>query len=196
MRSKLGFFAAIAFLITVPMALLAQILFGSGADLIIHFGCGLGFALSSIAVFDFKLPKWMNWIGFLSTGAAAVIFLLQGVSNLMPNIDWLFYIAFQVLGQGLESWLIDLFMLWFVAMLFIDSQGKTKIFGIVVMSLVVFSEAYRYGEIILGGSPTEVLKLVPVLAIVWFLLESTKKNPKIAAPTAMGSSRNEAFDRI
>lgn len=177
MRSKSGFFAAIAFLSAVPMALLVQTLFNSGAEVVIHFACGLGFLLSSIAVFDFKLPSWMTWIGFLSTFAAGAIFIIQGVSNLMPTNDWLHNLAFQVFGQGLESLFIDLFMLWLIAVLFLDSQGKTRIFGFFVMSIVVILEAYRYRVAFLGGTAAEGLRLVYFLAIVWLLFESTKKIP-------------------
>jgi hypothetical protein len=188
MRSKLGFFAALSFLVTVPMAILVQITFGRGAEEIVHFGCGLGFVLSSIAVFDFKLPRWMTWIGSLSTSAVGIIFLIQGVSNLMPDNEGLFYLAFQVLGQGLESWLIDLFILWFVAVLFMDSQGKTRVFGFMVMSIVVILEVYRIGAIFMGGTPSGALKLVTLLAIVWFLLESAKKiqpQVQVAKPRAI-----------
>jgi hypothetical protein len=101
MRSPRGFWAAIAFLAAIPIALPFQIIFGDGgAELIIHFVIGIGFALSSFAVFDFKLPRWITWIGFAATSASAFIFLLQGVSDLIQN-DALHYLAFQVLGQGL-----------------------------------------------------------------------------------------------
>jgi hypothetical protein len=177
MRSKLGFFGAISFLIAVPIALLAQNIFGNNAaETVIHFVCGTGFVLSAMAVFDFKLPSWMTWIGFVSTGAVGIIFLIQGVSNLMPNNDWLFNLAFRVLGQGLEGWLIDLFTLWLIAVLFVHSQGWTKIFGIVVMSIVVVVEIYRIILISSGGNFPGALKLLSLLALVWFLLESKKRN--------------------
>jgi hypothetical protein len=50
MRSTSGFFAAVAFLIVVPIALLFQIIFGRGAEEVIHFLCGAGFALCSLGV--------------------------------------------------------------------------------------------------------------------------------------------------
>jgi hypothetical protein len=176
MRSKLGFFGAIAFLAAVPLALVAILLVGEiGADLAIHFACGTGFVLCAMAMFDFPLPRWMTWIGFISTGAVGVIFLIQGVSNLMPDNDALFYFAFQVLGQGLEGWLIDIFMLWFIAVLFVHSQGWTKVFGFVVMSIVVVAEIYRVVVLSSGGNPPGALKLLSLLAIVWFLLECRKK---------------------
>jgi hypothetical protein len=176
MRSKLGFFGAIAFLAAVPLALMANIIFGGiSAELVIHFACGTGFVLCAMAMFDFPLPRWMTWIGFISTGAVGVIFLIQGVSNLMPDNDALFYFAFQVLGQGLEGWLIDIFMLWFIAVLIVHSQGWTKVFGFVVMALVVMAEIYRIILISSGGNPPGALKLLSLLAIVWFLLESKKR---------------------
>jgi hypothetical protein len=146
---------------------------GQGAEPVIHFMCGLGFALSAFAVFDFKLPGWMNWIGFAALSLSAVIWLLQGFSNLLPNAA-LHTLAFQVLGQGLESWLIDSFFLWLVALSFLDSQGKTRIFGLVVMSLIVILELYRYSLAFLGGSVAESSKLFYLLAMLWFLLESLK----------------------
>jgi hypothetical protein len=180
-RSKSGFFAALAFLLAAPAALLVQMLFGSGAETVIHFMCGLGFALSAFAVFDFTLPGWINGIGFVANSLSAVIWLLQGLSNLVQN-NALNSLAFRVLGQRPESWAIDLFILWLVALLFVDSQGKTRLFGLVVMSLVVIMEIYRYGLSFLGGSAPESLKLLYLLAIVWFLLESLKRNPRVEKP--------------
>jgi hypothetical protein len=176
MRSKLGFFGAIAFLAAVPLALVANIIFGGiSAELVIHFACGTGFVLSALAMFDFPLPRWMTWIGFISTGAVGIIFLIQGVSNLMPDNGALFNLAFQILGQGLEGWLIDIFMLWFIVVLFVHSQGWTKVLGFVVLSIVVVAEIYRILLISSGGSPPGALKLLSLLALVWFLLESKKK---------------------
>jgi hypothetical protein len=105
----------------------------------------------------------------------------------MPDNEWLFYLAFQVLGQGLESWLIDLFMLWFIAMLFMDSQGKTRVFGFIVLSIVVVLEVYRIGVTFLGGTTSGALKLVYLLPIVWFLLESAKKiQPQVQVSKPLG----------
>jgi hypothetical protein len=188
MRSKLGFFGAIAFLASVPLALLAQNIFGGiAAETVIHFGCGTGFVLSAMAMFDFKLPRWMTWVGSLATGAVGLIFLLQGVSNLMPDNEGLFYLAFQILGQGLESWFIDLFILWFIAMLIMDSQGKTRVFGFIALSIVVILEVYRIGVPLLDGTASEALRLVYFLAIVWFLLESAKKiQPQVQVSKPLG----------
>src|ERR687897_1509285 len=98
MRSPRGFLAAIIFLLALPIAVLYQMLFGNGAAAVLHLAFALGSVLLSFSVFDFKLPRWINWIGCVSAGALAVIFLSQGVADLLQN-DSLTYLAYDVLGQ-------------------------------------------------------------------------------------------------
>jgi hypothetical protein len=179
MRSTPGFFAAIVFLIAVPAALLIQIIFGQGAEAVIHFVCGTGFALISLAVFNFKLPRWITLTGFVSASSLACIFLLQGVSNMITN-DSLNFLAFQVLGQWPESLFVDLLIFWFVAMLFVDSQGKSSIFGALVMAVVIFLELYRYRLFYLGDTLPGILRLLYLLVFVWFLFESGTKGSHLA----------------
>jgi hypothetical protein len=177
MRSPRGFLAAIVFLLAIPVAFLCQIFFGSGASTTIHLALGAGSVLLSFAVFDFKLSRWINWIGCISAGALAAILLLQAVALLIPNVS-LYHFAYQVLGQRLEGLLPDLIILWFVAMLLFDSQGKTRILGFVAMSIVVGLEVYKYTLAHLG-TPIEAqpqrLKALLLLAFVWLLFECTKK---------------------
>lgn len=176
MKSLRGFLASVVFLSAIPLAVLCQMFFGIEAEIIFHFAGGVGFALISFSVFDFKIPKWINWTGCISTGALAVIFLLQGVSQLIQN-DSLTYFAFQVLGQRLEARLIELLILWFAALLLFDSRGKTKISGFVVMSIVVCTEIYSFYLFYLGTSldaEAAILKLLYLLPFVWLLFESKK----------------------
>src|SRR5215216_3845928 len=132
MRSPRGLLAAVVFLLAVPVTLLFQNLFGSGASTAIHLALGAGSVVLAFAVFDFKLPRWINWIGSVSAGALGAIFLLQAVALLIPN-DSLNHFAYQVLGQSgagslfpallvPESLFPALLVLWFVAMLLFDSQ--------------------------------------------------------------------------
>jgi len=105
------------------------------------------------------------------------VFLLQGVSELIQN-DSLTYLAFQVFGQWLEASLIDLFTFWCIAMLLIDSQGKTRILGFVAMSIVVGVKGYSYGLTYLGSSlnaEAPGLKLLYLLPFAWLLFETRKK---------------------
>jgi hypothetical protein len=173
MRSPRGFFAALVLLFGIPIALLGQVVFGIDVEITLHFVFALTAGLVALAVFDFKLPRWITWLGGVSSGAVAIIFLLQGVSRLIHN-EALFYFAHQVLGQQLESALIDGLILWFVALLG-ASQGKTRLFGGAAVALVVGSELYRYSLAYLGAEPVEILKLTLLLPFVWLLLESKKK---------------------
>jgi hypothetical protein len=60
-----------------------------------------------------------------------------------------------------------------------DSQGKSRILGIVAVSIAVCSELYSHTLRFLGTSPTATLKLLLLLLFVWLLFESTKKpHPK------------------
>ena len=174
MRSPRGFFAALVLLLAIPIALLGQAVFGIDVEITLHFLLALTAGLVTLAVFDFKLPRWITWLGSVSSGAVAAIFLLQGVNGLFPN-DALFYLAHQVLGQQLESALVDGLILWFVALLLRDSQGKTRLFGFAAVSIVVCFELYRYGLAYLGAEPAGILKLTLLLLFVWLLLESKKK---------------------
>jgi len=183
MRSPRGFLAALFFLLAIPIAVLCQMLFGIEVETILHLALAAGFALMAFAVFDFKITRWITWIGCASTSALAVIFLLQGMSGLTQN-DSLTHLAFQVLGQRLEKWLGDLLIFWFVAMLLIDSQGKTRTLGFVAMSIVVCLEIYSYSLSFLGASldiAAPSLKVLYLLPFVWFLFESKKKSSREVA---------------
>src|SRR5688572_6713335 len=97
-------------------------------------GARIGLCALIFAVFDFRTARWVAWIGSVSTGALAAVFLLQGVSELIGNSS-LTYIAFQVFGQRIEATFVDLFTFWCAAMLLIDSEGKTRILGFVALSI-------------------------------------------------------------
>ena len=179
MRSRRGVLAASVCLLAVPVALLFQLIVGSGAEMVLHLVGGVGFILTAFAVFDFEPPRWLPWVGCLSIGAFGVTFLLQGISQLM-HIDWLTYLAFQILGQQVEALSADVFLVWCSATVLLMSHGKVKLFGICVMALAVGAEIYsnvvRYFGSGAGGiSP--LLKLVLLLPFVWLLLESSKKIP-------------------
>jgi hypothetical protein len=174
MRSPLGLLAALAFLLALPIAVGCQILFGSGAGTAVHFALAAGCALLAFCVFDFELPRWMNWIGCAAALALGTIFLLQALAELIP-MESLNYVAYQVLGQWPEGWLPDVVLLWFVSMLVLDSRGKSRILGIVVLSIAVCFELYSHILRFGGTTDTGSLKLLMLLPFVWLLLESTKK---------------------
>jgi len=181
-------------LLAVPVALLVQFIVGSGAEIVLHFVLGVGFVLTAFAVFDFEPPRWLPWLGCLSIGALGITFLLQGISQLL-HIDWLTYLAFQILGQQVEAWSGDVFLVWCSATVLLMSHGKVKLFGIGVMALAVGAEIYSYGVRYFGsgaGGVSPLLKLVLLLPFVWLLLESSKKirlpegarKPELSGPPA------------
>jgi hypothetical protein len=173
-RSPLGLLAALTFLVGIPISFGWQILFGSGAATMIHFVLAAGSLLLAFAVFDFELPRWMNWIGCAAALALGTIFLLQAVALLIPN-ESLHYFVYEVLGQWPEGWLPDVVILWFVALLVLDSQGKSRILGIVAVSIALCFELYSHILRFGGTSDTGSLKFLMLLPFVWLLFESMKK---------------------
>jgi hypothetical protein len=90
--------AALDFLLAVPIAFGCQILLGSGAGTAVHFALAAGSILLAFSVFNFGLPRWMNWIGCAAALTLGIIFLLQAVALLIP-MESLNYFAYQMLGQ-------------------------------------------------------------------------------------------------
>ena len=76
MRSPRGLLGAIVLLLTFPIAVLTQILLGSGSGVAMHVSLAVGCVLVSFSAFDFETPRWIAWIGCASAGAFAAIFLL------------------------------------------------------------------------------------------------------------------------
>jgi hypothetical protein len=180
-RSPRGFLGSIVLLLALPIAVLTQVLFGSGSGTMIHFALAVGSVLVSFSAFDFETPRWIAWIGGVSTGGLAAIFLAQGATQLIQN-DSLTYFANQVLGNWPERLLLSLVVFWLVVMLLAASRGKTRILGFVAMVIVVCVEVYSYyGVLYLGTntlSETPVLRLLYLLPFVWLLFESSKRRPK------------------
>src|SRR5215218_2549636 len=177
-RSPLGLLSAIAFLLALPIAFGCQVLLGSGTGIAVHLALGAGCVLLAFCVFDFELPRWMNWAGCVAALALGTIFLLQAVALLVP-MESLYYFAYGVLGQWPEGWLPDVLILWFVAMLVLDSRGKSRILGIVAVSVAVCFELYSHVLRFGGDSPAQILRLLMLLLFVWLLFESIKKpHPK------------------
>src|SRR5262245_22735770 len=186
MRSRRGLFASLAFLLALPLTAACQMVFGTGSETVIHGLLALGSALMSFAVFDFKTPRWATWMGSGSTGALAAVFFLQGASEVVHN-EALTYAAYQMVGQRLEGWLVDLFMAWCVVVLLVDRQATRRTLGIVAMATVARVKAYSlrlaYGCPSLATAAS-ILKVLWLMPFVWILFESTaRKKPRLEAVT-------------
>jgi hypothetical protein len=180
-RSTRGIAAAAVVLLALPVTLLYQSLGGTRGEVVVHAMLALGALLLSLSVFDFRTPRWIAFVGCAATGALAVIFLLQGVSELVQSAR-LTEFVFRVLGQRIEGWLVDLFLLWCVAVWLTLSRGRTKAFGAVVLGVGVGVEIYANWLAFRGTSLNEVapmLKLAVLPPIVWLLLESKKTRNEV-----------------
>jgi hypothetical protein len=181
MRSPRGLLGSIVLLLALPIAVLTQVLFGTGSGTAIHFALALGCLLVSFSAFDLGTPRWIAWIGCIPMIAFAAIFLVQAASSLIMNGSFS-YFANQVLGFWPENVLLSLLTFWLVGMLLTASRGWTRILGFVAMAIVVCVEAYIYfGLLYLGTNPfleTPVVKLPYLLPFVWLIFESTKRRPK------------------
>jgi hypothetical protein len=175
MRSPRGFLGSIVLVLSLPVAVLTQVLLGNGSSVTMHVALAAGCALVALSAFDFETPRWVAWTGCLVAGAFAAIFLLQAASALLQN-DSFSYFAFQVLGSWPERVLTTLFMFWFVAVVLTASQGHTRILGIVATAIVVGVDAYNYVLLYLGEA--HALKMLYFLPFVWLLFECRKKQPK------------------
>ena len=141
MRSRRGVWGALFFLLAVPLAVVASIVFGAGEEIVVHLALGAGALLVALAAFDFHIPQWTCWTGRLSMAGLALVFLVQGVSEIM-QVDWLTYVAYPLLGYWPEILCSHLFLVWLVALLLGDSHGKTQLFGIAAVAVMVCVTAY------------------------------------------------------
>jgi hypothetical protein len=161
-------------LLGVPLALITATALGGGAENVLHLAMGASFLLLAFAVFDFRLPTWINLTACAATGVLGAIFLLQGASDLMHSAS-LQHLAYAVLGQRVEKMLGYAFLLWCVAMLFRDSVGRTKVLGVVVLAAILCMEIYSIVTAYRGGETPGVLKLFYLPLFVWLLLEGMKR---------------------
>jgi hypothetical protein len=182
MRSPRGVAAALILLSGMLLALIAAVGFGNGAENIIHLSLAATFLLLAFAVFDFRLPRWINWAACATTGALAAIFLLQGASDLTQSAS-LRHLAYHVLGQRVEKVLGYAFLCWCVAMLFRDSTGKRQAFGVVVLVAIFSMEIYTAVTVYGGAETLGVLKLFYPPLFIWLLLEGKQhRHPCAIAP--------------
>jgi hypothetical protein len=180
-RSTRGLLGSLVLLLALPIAVLTQVLVGSGSAVAIHVALAAGCVLVSLSAFDFDTPRWLAWIGCVSVGAFAVIFLLQAASTLIGNESFS-YFTNDVLGFWPEKILLSLITFWLVGMLLTASRGRTRILGFVAMAVVVCTEAYVYfGLLVLGTNPfleTAVVRLPYLLPFVWLIFESGKRRTR------------------
>lgn len=176
MKSRSGFWASVVLVGSIPAALAVQMVFGAGAETVLHFAFAAGMALLAFAAFDFHTPRLVSFAGASVTALLALIFFLQGLNDLVPS-ETLHYLAFDVLGQRTERLLTNAMLLWLAAILFWDSEGGTRILGFVAVGGAFAVEAYNYWLNYHGTTlyaEFAVLKIVMLAPFIWLMIESTR----------------------
>jgi hypothetical protein len=174
MRSKLGFAASVAALVTYPAAIAAGMLMGGGAaTAVVHFVLGSAFVLLAAAMFDFGLARWVTLLGATAAAVFGGTFLLQGVADL-TGIAALHWLAFDVLGQQLERILPDVVYIWFAALLLTGSAGASRMVGWVIVPVLFGLEL----AIVVGaqiGIDVPFIRATIFAPYIWLLIESVKR---------------------
>lgn len=97
----------------------------------------------------------------------------------MTHDESLTYVAYQVLGQRLEGWLVNVFMAWCVVVLVVD-RATPRVLGIVALVTVACVKAYAWVLAYQGTSldaQAPILKVLWLLPFVWLLFASCRARP-------------------
>jgi hypothetical protein len=181
MRSIWAVAAAVTMLLAFPIAVVASVLGDNVPEIVVHIVLGIGMLLLAKAVFDFALPSWITWIGAIAAAALGAVFLLQAVSLLLPDNAGLDQLAFALLGDWGERLLIVGVDAWFVGLLLLGTEGRTRLIGWAVVPIVT-----AYHLISLASALVSIdvpnLRLAFFLPFVWLLFEGAKRG----APQGVG----------
>jgi hypothetical protein len=172
-------------LLAVPAAIAAVVLGEQAPGVVIHIALGAGCIALALAMFDFGLPRWLNWVGAASAGALGAIFLLQAVSLTIPNAAFE-RIAFGILGQEPERFLPIGILAWFTGLLLSGTQGRTRLIGWAIVPLVVGLTVATFAGLVLHIEVPNI-RVLFLLPFVWLLLESAKARPGAAVPLPRGA---------
>jgi hypothetical protein len=181
MRSIWAVAAAATMLLAFPLAVVSQALGQNAPEIVVHIVLGTGMLLFAKAVWAFGLPRWINWVGALSAVAFGAIFLSQAVSLLVPQNAALDDVAFGLLGNWGERLCLLGIDAWFLGLLLLGTEGRTRLIGWAVVPIVA-----AYHLISLAGAILAIdipnVRLAFFLPFVWLLIEGAKRG----APGALG----------
>ena len=175
MRSIWAVAAALTMLLTLPLAVASQALGANAPEVVVHVVLGIGMLLFVRAVFDFGLPRWINVIGALSAGAFAVVFLLQALSRLFPDNAALYAVAFGLLGNWPERVLVLGIDVWFLGLLLLGTEGKTRLIGWALIPILTAYHLISLVGAILAMTVPSFGVISLLLPFVWVLIEGAKR---------------------
>src|SRR3954468_1112770 len=175
MRSIWAVAAAVTMLSSLPLAVASQPLAPNAPDGVVHLVLVTGMLLFARAVFDFELPPWMTVIGALSAGAFAAVFLLQAVSRFFPENAALYDVAFGLLGQWPELLIVLGIDVWFLGLLLLGTQGRTRFLGWALIPIITAYHVISVAGVILAISVPSLGVVTLLLPFVWLLIEGAKR---------------------
>jgi hypothetical protein len=173
MQSPRGAIAAIVLLLALPVTILAQIVVGFDAEVVIHFALATGALLIASSVFDFAAPGWLTRTACVAAGVLGAIFFVQGLGALVSNDALRAFAYSPALGGWGETLTMSLVMLWFIAVARTHTHGVTMILGFASALLVIGLGIWSIAFAPVAGTPQE-LRLLFLLPIAWFLFASTR----------------------
>ena len=181
MRSIWAVAAALAILLSLPLAVASQALGQNAPDIVVHLALGIGMLLFVKAAFDFGLPRWISVIGAVSAALFAVVFLLQALSSLFPDNAALDDVAYGLLGNWPERALVLGIDVWFLGLLLLGTEGRTRLIGwIIVPLLTAYHLISAAGAVLAIAVPSlGALGLLP--PFVWLLIEGAKRTTPVAS---------------
>jgi hypothetical protein len=185
MRSSWAVAAAVTMLMSLPLAVASSALGENAPDIVVHVVLGTGMLLFVRAVFDFGLPRWINVIGALSAGAFAVVFLLQALSRLFPENATLDDLAFGLLGDWPEHLLVLGIDVWFLGLLLLGTQGRTRLIGWALIPILTGYHLISLAGAILAISVPNLGAFSLLIPFVWLLIEGAKRGE----PAGLGARR-------
>ncbi len=190
MRSNWAVAAAVTILLGLPLAVATQVLgLGENApQVVVHVVLTIGMLLFVRAIFDFGLPAWINAIGAISAALFAVVFLLQAVSSLVPQNAALDDVAYGVLGNWPERVLGLGIYVWFLGLLLLGSEGRTRLIGWAIVPIVTAYHLISAAGALLAIDVPTLGVFSLLLPFVWLLIEGAKRSAPVARGTAIGQN--------
>lgn len=186
MRSLWAVAAAVTILLSLPVAVASQVLGENAPQVVVHVVLGIAMLLFVRATFDFGLPRWINAIGALSAALFAVVFLLQAASSLFPQNGALYDLAFGLLGNWPELVLVLGIDAWFVGLLLLGTEGRTRLIGWAIVPIVTAYHIISLAGVILAINVPSLGVISLLLPFVWLLIEGAKRDAPAAVGAAIG----------
>ncbi len=173
-RSMRGAVGALLLLLALPITIAVQIVAPASDEVVIHFALAAGTLIIGLSVFDFTTSRRLNTAACVAAIVLAAIFLAQGLGALTQS-EILRNAAYsRAIGAWAEDVTLTIIMLWFMAVATTLRRGVTMWLGVASAGAVAGLSTWALIAGPATGTP-ELLRLLFVLPIAWFLFVSTRR---------------------